>query len=265
MLRARLATAAVAIPLLLLLVLAGPEWGFSAFAVVLSLLGVAEYASLAFAGRPAWQGLIVAISLPLILAVASGVGLYVGAALSAAVIVGFVAILLGRPDFEQGLRDLGIGLVGVLYVGFLLPHFALVHRLNPDGPYLVIYLVAVGMAGDTAGYFVGHAIGRHKLIPRVSPGKTVEGAVGIVLGSLLAGAVAKVILLTSWTWGEILSISAFLGVIGQFGDLSESIMKRTFGAKDSGRLFPGHGGILDRIDSLLFPVVFLYYHLTLSG
>jgi phosphatidate cytidylyltransferase len=264
-LRARLATAAVAIPLLLLLILAGPDWGFSAFAVVLSALGVAEYASLAFAERRAQQALIVVIAIPLILAVASGVGTYIGAALSAAVVVGFVAVLLGRSDFEQGLRDLGIGLVGVLYVGFLLPHFALVHRLTPDGPYLVIYLIAVGMAGDTSGYFVGHSIGRHKLIPRVSPGKTVEGAVGIVLGSVAAGALAKPILLSGWSWSEAIGISAFLGVVGQFGDLSESIIKRTFGAKDSGRLFPGHGGILDRIDSLLFPVVFLYYHLSLSG
>jgi len=264
-LRARLATAAIAIPLLLLLVISGPTWGFGIFAVVLSILGVAEYASLAFPDRRGQQTLVVVLATPLILAVASGVGTYVGAALSAAVVLGFTAVLLGRSDFEQGLRDLGVGLVGILYVGFLLPHFALVHRLTPDGPYLVIYLVAVGMAGDTAGYFVGHGIGRHKLIPNVSPGKTVEGAVGIVLGSILAGAVAKLILLTDWSWNQAIWMSAFLGVIGQFGDLSESIIKRTFGAKDSGRLFPGHGGILDRIDSLLFPVVFLYYHLSLSG
>ena len=265
MLRARLATAAVAIPLLLLLVIAGPSWGFPAFAVVLSVLGVAEYASLAFPGRGEQQALIVVLAIPIVLAVASGVGAYVGAALSAATVLGFTAVLFGRSDFEDGLRDLGIGLLGILYVGFLLPHFALVHHLNPDGPYLVIYLVAVGMAGDTSGYFVGHAIGRHKLIPRVSPGKTIEGAVGIILGSMLAGAVAKLILLPDWSWSRALGLSAFLGVIGQVGDLSESIIKRTFGAKDSGHLFPGHGGILDRIDSLLFPVVFLYYHLILSG
>ncbi len=265
MLRARLATAAVAIPLLLLLVLAGPHWGFSAFAVVLSILGVAEYASLAFPQRLPQQALIVAIAIPVVLAVASGVGAYIGAAMSAAVVVGFIAVLLGRSDFEQGMRDLGIGLVGVLFVGFLLPHFALVHRLLADGPYLVIYLVAVAMAGDTAGYFVGHAMGRHKLIPRVSPGKTVEGAVGIILGSIVAGSVAKLIMLTDWSWSKAVWFSAFLAVVGQFGDLSESIIKRTFGAKDSGHLFPGHGGILDRIDSLLFPVVVLYYHLVLSG
>lgn len=265
MLRARLATAAVAIPLLLALVLAGPSWGFPAFAVVLAALGVAEYASLAFPESRGQQILIVLLAIPLILAVASGVGLYVSAALSGGLIVGLTAVLLGRTDFEQGFRDLGIGLVGILYVGLLLPHFALVHGLEPDGPFLVIYLIAVGMAGDTSGYFVGHALGKHKLIPRVSPGKTVEGAVGIVLGSVAAGALAKPLLLADWTWSKALWVSAILGIIGQVGDLSESVIKRTFGAKDSGRLFPGHGGILDRIDSLLFPVVFLYYHVVLSG
>lgn len=265
MLRARLATAAVAIPLLLALVLVAPTWGFGTFAIVLSALGVAEYASLAFPEQRGQRVLIVALAIPLILAVASGVGVYVSAALSAALIVGFTAVLLARTDFEQGFRDLGIGLIGILYVGLLLPHFALVHRLEPDGPFLVIYLIAVGMAGDTSGYFIGHAFGRHKLMPRVSPGKTVEGAAGIILGSVVAGAVAKPILLADWSWSQVLWVSGILGVIGQLGDLTESIIKRTFGAKDSGRLFPGHGGILDRIDSLLFPVVFLYYHVVLSG
>jgi phosphatidate cytidylyltransferase len=264
-LRARLATAAVAIPLLLALILVAPAWAFAIFVIVLSILGVAEYATLAFPARSSQHAAAIALGLPVVFGIASGDPGLMGAGLSSAIIAGLAWVLFVRADFEEGLRDLGLTLVGVLYVGLLLPHFILVHRLVPDGPWLVVFLVAVAMAGDTSGYFVGHAIGRHKLIPRVSPGKTVEGAVGIVLGSVLAGAVSKLLFLPHWSWTRILGVTVLLGVIGQLGDLSESIMKRTFGVKESGQLFPGHGGILDRIDSLLFPVVFLYYHSLLSG
>jgi len=121
------------------------------------------------------------------------------------------------------------------------------------------------MAGDSGGYFVGHAYGRHKLVPHLSPGKTVEGALGIVASSLLCAAIAKLILFPQHTWTEILVLGALMSIIGQIGDLSESVMKRAFGAKESGALFPGHGGVLDRIDSLLFPLVLVYYYLVVSG
>jgi phosphatidate cytidylyltransferase len=140
-----------------------------------------------------------------------------------------------------------------------MPHFVWLHRL-PEGPEWVTFVIAVGMAGDTAGYFVGRSLGRHKLIPRVSPGKTVEGAVGVILGSLLAATVAKPLFFPGDDWRTILTLAAVMGVLGQVGDLSESVMKRAFGAKESGWIFPGHGGVLDRIDSLLFPVSLVYYY-----
>lgn len=265
MLRARLATAAVAIPLLLALVLAAPAWAFAVFVVVLSVLGVAEYATLAFPANAAQRIATVGMGIAVVIGVVSGDSRLLGAGVCAAVIGGLVWTMLVRDDFENGLRDLGVALVGILYVGLLLPHFVLVHQAGPEGPFVVVYLVAVGMMGDTSGYFVGRAFGRHKLIPRVSPGKTVEGAIGIVAGSVFAGVVVKALFLSHWSWGKVVWMTALLGVLGQFGDLSESIMKRTFGAKESGHLFPGHGGILDRIDSLLFPTVFVYYHTILSS
>jgi phosphatidate cytidylyltransferase len=167
-----------------------------------------------------------------------------------------------RPDFERGFTDLGLLTLGVLYVGLLLPHFYWLRNLV-HGPQWVTFVIAIGMAGDSGGYFVGHAFGRHKLIPRVSPGKTVEGALGIILGSLAAGAAAKLILLPERSWGEMMALAFTMAVIGQIGDLGESVMKRTFGAKESGWIFPGHGGVLDRIDSLLFPVTLVYYYLAL--
>jgi phosphatidate cytidylyltransferase len=172
---------------------------------------------------------------------------------------GLAWVLLARPDFEAGLLDLGRALVGVLFAGFLLVHFVWLELL-PDGPYWVIFVIMTAMAGDSAGYFVGHAVGRHKLMPRVSPGKTVEGSLGIVAGNLLSGVLAHVFLLPQLSWAEVLALAVGQGLLGQIGDLCESVIKRTYGAKDSGRLFPGHGGILDRIDSLVFPVAGVYYY-----
>jgi phosphatidate cytidylyltransferase len=155
-------------------------------------------------------------------------------------------------------------LIGVSYVGVLLPHFIWLQAVDARGPWWVILVIAIGMAGDTGGYTVGHLWGRHKLMPRVSPGKTIEGAVGIVAASVLTGVLAKRLILPQMSWRETLLLATVMGIIGQLGDLSESIIKRTFGAKESGWLFPGHGGVLDRIDSLLFPVVFLYYYVISS-
>jgi len=186
----------------------------------------------------------------------------VTAAIALAVAAGLVWVVLGRSDFELGLRDFGVALAGIFYVGFLLPHFVWLRRL-PEGAAWVIFVLLIGMLGDSGGYFVGHAIGRHKLMPRVSPGKTVEGALGIIAASLLGGAAAKLIFMRGHSWTELLVLSAVMAIIGQLGDLSESVMKRTFGVKESGSLFPGHGGVLDRIDSLLFPVTFVYYHVAL--
>lgn len=261
MLRARLATAAVAIPALLALIFLAPAWGWGLFVVVVAMLGLVEYLWLAFPGRTGERILGLMLGAAMIGAALSEPrpGLNVSAALSLLVAAGLIHVVLLRADFERGLPDLGLLVIGVLYTGFLLPHFYWLRNV-PEGSQWVTFVIAVGMGGDSGGYFVGHALGRHKLIPRVSPGKTVEGALGIILSSLVVGAAGKVILLPDRGWGEILGLAVVMAVIGQLGDLAESVMKRTFGAKESGWIFPGHGGVLDRIDSLLFPVALVYYY-----
>jgi len=267
-LRARLATAAVAIPLLLLLILYGPAWLFSVVVSSLALGGVIEYATMAFSARPGEKYLTIILGFVVIAGLVLGDIRALGAAFAVMTAAGLIWTLLGRPDFEQGLADLGLVMIGILYAGFLTPHFIWLRALQPDGPLLVVFVVAVGMAGDTGGYFVGHALGRHKLMPRVSPGKTVEGAIGITLSSLAGAALCKWVFalmgatfLPELGWVGITLLALVMAVIGQLGDLSESIMKRTFHTKESGWIFPGHGGVLDRLDSLLFPVTVLYYYL----
>ena len=261
MLRARLATAAVAIPLLLALILYPSSWPLTVFVAVVAIVGVAEYAGMAFPTRRGECLLTIGLGTLVVGAAVHGLTA-VGAALAFAVSTGLVWTLLARPDFERGLADLGLLLLGILYVGLLLPHFIFLHQVA-RGPQWVIFVIAIGMVGDSGGYFVGHLWGRHKLMPRVSPGKTIEGSLGIVVASLFGAAVCKLLFLAELGWHETLALGLIMAILGQLGDLSESVMKRTFGTKESGWLFPGHGGVLDRIDSLLFPVSFLYYYIVL--
>lgn len=276
MLRARLATAAVAIPLLLALILFGPNWLFALVVGGLGIGGVIEYATMAFSTRPGEKILTIVLGfLTLLGVILTDVGALgdvraLAAAIAVMTAAGLIWTLLARPDFEQGLADLGLAQIGILYAGFLTPHFIWLRNLPPDGPLLVLFVLGVGMAGDTGGYFIGHAFGRHKLMPRVSPGKTVEGAIGITVSSLLGASVCKFAFAAAGTtfmpelgWPGVLTLALIMAVLGQLGDLSESVMKRTFQSKESGWLFPGHGGVLDRLDSLLFPLVVLYYYLAM--
>ena len=116
------------------------------------------------------------------------------------------------------------------------------------------------MAADTAAFFVGHAFGRHPLASRVSPGKTVEGAVGGVLGGVAGALAVRALGLPGLPFAPAAALGVGVAVLGIVGDLVESLIKRWAGVKDSGALFPGHGGMLDRIDSLLFGAPVLYYY-----
>ncbi|MBI3783004.1 MAG: phosphatidate cytidylyltransferase [Deltaproteobacteria bacterium] len=263
MLRARLATAAVAIPLLLVLILYPSPWPLAVLVFIVGIIGLDEFSRMPFAHQKGEWALTVILGTIVLLGALSMHEHMLGLSIALALILGLLWVLFTRPDFEQGLRDLGLSILGALYVGALLPHFVWLQQSGELGPRWVVFIIAVAMVGDTAGYFVGHALGRHKLTPRVSPGKTVEGTIGVVLGSLVAGVLCKLIFLSTLTIQETLLLSGAMGVLGQLGDLCESVMKRAFATKDSGWIFPGHGGVLDRIDSLLFPVIFVYYHLAL--
>jgi phosphatidate cytidylyltransferase len=147
----------------------------------------------------------------------------------------------------------------VLYVGFFVPHVALL-RQQPDGWRWVLFTVYSAMGSDSGAYFAGRAYGRRKLMPAVSPSKTVEGAVGGLVGAAIIGAICWLVFFRQLPLGETLGVAVAIGFLAELGDLCESALKRAFGAKDSGWIIPGHGGILDRLDSLLFPFVFSYYY-----
>ena len=129
-----------------------------------------------------------------------------------------------------------------------------------DGPAYVFYIFGVVWLGDAAALICGRWFGRHKLAPRLSPGKTIEGAIGGLLGSLCGATLGGRWLLGHLTLTQCVAIGCLLAVVGQLGDLSESLLKRSSGVKDSGVLIPGHGGILDKVDGILFGAPVLYYY-----
>jgi len=167
-----------------------------------------------------------------------------------------LCITLFRPD--HNLLDGPITSLGVFYIGFFVVHIILIDRL-PRYTYLVWLVLLAAFGTDIFAYFIGCAIGKHKLCPSISPKKTIEGAVGGVLGScILCGIFGYIV------YPELLIHCLIIGLVGSFfamaGDLVASAFKRKVGIKDYGNLIPGHGGILDRFDSVLFVAPFVYYY-----
>jgi phosphatidate cytidylyltransferase len=159
------------------------------------------------------------------------------------------------PDLS---RDLAFNVLGLLYVPLLLGHFVWLRHL-PNGEWWVVWLLAVVFASDTAALYTGLSFGRRKLYPSVSPGKTWEGTLGGWAAALIVGLALGRWLLPEMNFLSLAALALVLGVLGVLGDLFESIFKRQARVKDSGHLLPGHGGLLDRLDSLLFAAPAVVY------
>ena len=180
----------------------------------------------------------------------------------AIVVLGLLAASLDRGAVGPARwQRVAVTLLGVCYVNWLLGH-AISLRALPDGVHWVLLLVWVTCIGETAAYTVGSLLGRHKLAPGISPGKTVEGATAQLAASLLAALTAGGWLFPGLRLRDALAVGVLLGVLGQVGDLVESALKRSVGTKDTGHIIPGHGGILDRIDGFLFNAPVLFYYVT---
>ncbi len=158
-----------------------------------------------------------------------------------------------RSVLERSARQIQ----GVVYIPLMLSLVVLL-RATAEGATWIFLLCSVVFAGDTAALYAGSLWGRHKLCPSISPGKTIEGALGGLTANLVVGAAGKALFLPGVEWGSCLLFALGAGLAGQAGDLFESELKRAAGVKDSGRLLPGHGGVLDRIDALLFAAPVAY-------
>lgn len=252
----RTASAAIGIPVLLLLIWVGGAW-FTAFVVVVALLGLLEFYRLGGV-QHLWRQRVPGAILTGLLVINGHRPTVPAAPLALAALP---ILLVAHAWSPKTSRPWLLTLAGPLYLGATLAHAVLLRRLDQGTLWILLALLGT-FSVDTGAYFVGRAIGRRRMAPKISPGKTWEGA----LGGLLAGIGAAVLLqqtlsLPIRAW-EAAILGAGTGVVAQAGDLLESALKRAARVKEAGWLIPGHGGLLDRLDSIVFTLVLLYYGVT---
>lgn len=278
----RLGTAAVLVPGVLWLIAAGP--GFVLLAVVaITLLGIREFYHLieAKGAHPLWSfGLAAGAALPVVAYLGNE---YHATILMTAVLLAVMVAQVGKAQITEALASISGTFFGVFYVGWLLTHAVTLRNFqrvveskwgpsagslfDPDsGAFLLIFTLTAVVLCDAGAYFAGRAWGKRKLAPKISPGKTIEGALGGIAAGTVAGLVCKGVFDIFWPslssglpWALAAPIAFVLATAGMIGDLVESLLKRDAAQKDAGSLLPGMGGVLDRIDSALLAIPVMYY------
>jgi phosphatidate cytidylyltransferase len=253
----RILTAAVGVPFVIVVTLYAPDLLFGAVVAAFAALATHEFFKLGEAkgiGCPgSWFLIPVALVNFSFLGVDRGSPRGVLTVLAVSILALMTSAVFRRP-IEQAFGVVAIGLSGLAYCGIALGFLLLIPREE------IMMLFAIIWVGDSAAYYGGRIFGKHLLAPRISPKKTVEGAVAGLIGSIAAGVIAGEWLVAE-PWTSAVLISGVTAVAGQVGDLAESVLKRSTGVKDSSSILPGHGGILDRLDSLFFaaPVFYLLF------
>ena len=167
-------------------------------------------------------------------------------------------LLFTRRENSNALASVAVTMFGLLYIAWFFSFFIKL-KFMPQGPLLVSFLILVTKMGDVGAYFTGRSLGKHSLIPRISPNKTVEGTIGGLIFSVLTAILGK-LYLPNFSYPHLLVLGLLLGILAQAGDLAESLIKRDCAVKDSGNNISGFGGILDVIDSLLFTAPIFYFY-----
>ena len=243
----------------LFLLLYGPFLLFFGVMALVILIGAQEYTRMAF---PEESTSFRAFFAVLALLPSLCVGFVPSLGLTGGLLLSFlfltIYILYRYSQLQDALQFFSTAFFGISYVGFLGAHLVLLHQL-PEGSSWILVLTAITARSDSGAYYSGRALGKHKLCPRVSPNKTVEGAIGGLVAGVVVAVLMTLLLRLQVSWLFLVPATILLTGAGIIGDLTESVIKRATGTKDSGTLLGAHGGVLDRVDSLLFAAPVLYY------
>ncbi len=271
MLKQRVLTSLWFVPLLVIVAWFGGEPGFTALMVTFGILAALEfYRMVAGAKTPPltyfgviWTAFFILSpnsELQALLEAHFNPDLLTPLVLTSAVVLSLIGLLVRRQK-EGAFASWVWTIAGILYIGWLLSHLVALRGLD-DGRNWVFFVLFVTWVSDTTAFFIGRKFGQRKLASNISPGKTWEGTIGGICGAILMSILfftPTPFQLPLAYWQAIL-LSVLTSILGQVGDLIESLLKRNMGVKDSGKLMPGHGGILDRIDSLIFAGIVVYYY-----
>jgi len=262
--RIRAASAFIALLSLVLIVTFSGYVGIAVTSFFICLLALREYANMALVGERYRLTRKYFIALGLI---AFTISIYRNDWLLHSFVLSTLAIfiiflLLARDNsvpLEQLVNKAGLCLLGILYAGVCPVYISLLAKLSDHLEWFIFTLLVV-FSGDTTAYFVGRKFGKSKLFTRISPNKSVEGAIGSLFASVIVGLLVRHFLLPDTEMFLIFALSILTSIVAQTGDLCESMIKRSFHTKDSGNIMPGHGGMLDRLDGVLFgaPLVYIY-------
>jgi phosphatidate cytidylyltransferase len=268
MLRQRVVSAVVFLPVIFVAIWFGAPW-FSILVAIAALLGIIEFYTIFTKER--WHPITFFGTLLTLLFICNAHYAYsynsenthttvTTALVSSAVVLSLpVAMLLRKPG-ERASLSWAWSLAGIFYMGWLLSYWVLIMNSPEwDGRDWVFIALFSTFAVDTGAYFIGRAFGRRKLAPSISPGKTWEGAFGGAVAGIIMTLVLSIGLDIGVSYGKMAFIGLLIGVFAQIGDLAESKIKRSAGIKESGNLIPGHGGIMDRLDSVVLTGVVVYY------
>ncbi len=260
---AREITALVAAPAIIWVIGWGHEYVFDATIAIVAVLAMYEFLDL---GRHKGYDMPIPLCIVIMLIIMAAFileGLSVEFGMFAALLLIPASYVFGKRPLEDSLPSSAIALLGTTYVGLLSGSLIRLRHDFPEGSKLVYFLLLVVWLGDSGAYYVGKTFGKHKLSPRISPKKTVEGLFGGVAASIITAVTIHFTFFPEFPLLHAIIAGVILSFAGVVGDLAESMWKRSASVKDSGTLIPGHGGFLDRFDSILFTAPILYFYWTL--
>ncbi|MBI5827869.1 MAG: phosphatidate cytidylyltransferase, partial [Deltaproteobacteria bacterium] len=255
----RVVTGLILIPAVIYIVLYTTAFWVFAAVSVLTLLSFLEFNNLSILkarhSRTDMLGVLAGVSMPFFLYFCGKEAVL--PVIAGALFIFFLNGLFDGRDLKDRATDIACKTMGVVYIALPFSYLIPLRRLE-GGQWWILFLLALVWSNDTFAYITGKAVGSHKLTS-ISPKKTVEGAVGGVIGGGVAAGLFNFFFDMGLSYAAVAVLSVVVGLIALVGDLAESLLKRAAGVKDSGSILPGHGGILDRVDSLLFPIPLLYY------